>query len=68
MSERAPSLLNSSRLLILGVVTVVIVAGLNLVIMAISGGNDAELVAGESINVLANSDDEWVYIFTFRLT
>jgi hypothetical protein len=54
MSERSPSLLSSSRLLILGVVTVVIVAGLTLVIMAISGGNDAELVAGESINVLAN--------------
>jgi hypothetical protein len=54
MSERSPSLLSSSRLLILGVVTVVIVAGLTLVIMAISGGNDAESVAGESINVLAN--------------
>ncbi|MCA9946933.1 MAG: hypothetical protein KC449_25805, partial [Anaerolineales bacterium] len=64
MSQEAPSNSSSSfRLLILGVIAVLIVAGLTLVIMAVSrSGEPAN--ADEQVNVLANSDDECVECHT----
>lgn len=64
MSQEAPSNSSSSfRLLILGVIAVLIVAGLTLVIMAVSrSGEPAN--ADVQVNVLANSDDECVECHT----
>ncbi|MAU01100.1 MAG: nitrate reductase [Anaerolineaceae bacterium] len=53
---------SSFRLLILGIIAVLIVAGLTLVIMAVSqAGTEA---GDEPVNVLANSDDECVECHT----
>jgi len=49
----------SFRLLILGIIAVLIVAGLTLVIMAVSQAG-TEVSANESVNVLADSEDECV--------
>lgn len=47
------------RLLVLGIIAVLIVAGLTLVIMAVSNAG-AEASPDEPVNVLANSDDDCV--------
>lgn len=50
---------NSFRLLVLGIIAVLIVAGLTLVIMSVSQAG-AEANGDEPVNVLADSDDECV--------
>lgn len=59
MSQETPINSNPFRLLILGVVAVLIVVGLTLVIMAVSGSGSATS-SNEPINVLADSDDDCV--------
>lgn len=49
-----------SRSLVLGVMAIIIVMGLVVVIMAIGNAGSDAAAANESINVLANSDDECV--------
>ena len=59
MSENSDNQINSVRLLILGVVTVVIVLGLVLVIQAVTAVPAAATETGP-VDVLANSNDECV--------
>ncbi len=54
---------SSFRLLILGIIAVLIVAGLTLVIMAVSQSGEVTST-DESVNVLADSDDECVECHT----
>lgn len=63
MSQEAPSNSSSFRLLILGVIAVLIVAGLTLVIMAVSRAGDTSS-GDERINVLADSNDDCVVCHT----
>ena len=64
MSQDSPSNNSSSfRLLILGLIAVLIVAGLTLVIMAVSDAG-ATANGDEPINVLADSDDDCVVCHT----
>lgn len=64
MSQEASSKPSSSfRLLILGIIAVLIVAGLTLVIMAVSRSGTATS-SDEPVNVLADSDDDCVVCHT----
>ena len=63
MSQEAPSNSSSFRLLILGIIAVLIVAGLTLVIMTVSRAGDTSS-SDERVNVLANSDDDCVVCHT----
>ena len=63
MSQEAPSNSSSFRLLILGIIAVLIVAGLTLVIMTVSRAGDTSS-GDERVNVLANSDDDCVVCHT----
>ena len=56
--DSGSSMLQNSRLLVLGLVAVIILLGLALVVMAIGGGTAAQ--AEEPVNALANSNDECV--------
>jgi hypothetical protein len=64
MSQEATSNSSSSfRLLILGIIAVLIVAGLTLVIMAVSRSGET-VTSEERVNVLADSDDDCVVCHT----
>lgn len=59
MNDHSSSTVSSARLLILGLVAILIVAGLTITVMAVGvGGETAE--SDEEVNVLAGSDDECV--------
>ncbi|WP_420631913.1 multiheme c-type cytochrome [Candidatus Leptofilum sp.] len=59
MSQESSTSSSSSRLLVLGIIAVVIVAGLTLAIMAISNSGE-RASSDEPVNVLADSNDECV--------
>lgn len=59
MSQEASTNSSSFRLLILGIIAVLIVAGLTLVIMSVSRAG-TEASSDERVNVLADSDDDCV--------
>lgn len=58
--NKAANLRQSSRLLIIGLVAVIIVLGLALVLMAINQAARTDMISGERVNALAQSNDECV--------
>ena len=58
--NKAANLRQSSRLLIIGLVAVIIVLGLALVLMAINQAARTDMISGERVNALTQSNDECV--------